>query len=202
MQQPPERLNLEYTTAYTKPAVCAMMRAIVEEANKYVYDSEEAKQAYIAKQKDKFTPVPAIVLGPFSSWMKYKPKLSESSFDETEMKVLEGRANVWSRDNSLVQSIATSGFHKNEANNHKIHHRILHTAERALADGRKALEKVWSAKHRWNHRKHRYRPSRPTDWTVKRCMTKLENDLQYKKRRLLSKEQLEIFDMYLGAMGA
>ena len=196
---------------YTANQVIDMSKYIEEEARKYTYATEEAMQKHIRSEIQRLTPMPAIILYsppgscPRAESARVAVKAREiddpakitlakaqATFSPMEKKLIAERGGEWSRDRILIQSIA-----QKTTTSQKLHVKTLKRAREALADGLKALEAVCAAKKKFLERKRRYKPG---CFNVAKHMDKMYAELRcLKKRKLQSKEYLDLYDAYVAA---
>jgi hypothetical protein len=190
---------------YTANQVIDMERFVDVQARKYTYATEEAMQKHIRSEKQRLTPMPAIILySPPGSWprlgkvretedpAKITLAKAQATFSPMEKKLIAERGGEWSRDRILIQSIA-----QKTTTSQKLHAKTLKRAREALTDGLKALEAVCAAKKKFLERKRRYKPG---CFNVAKHMDKMYAELRcLKKRKLQSKEHLDLYEAYVAA---
>ena len=191
--------------SYTANQVIDMERFVDVQARKYTYATEEAMQKHIRSEKQRLTPMPAIILysPPAADLGLGKARETEdpakitlakaqATFSPMEKKLIAERGGEWSRDRILIQSIA-----QKTTTSQKLHAKTLKRAREALADGLKALEAVCAAKKKFLERKRRYKPG---CFNVAKHMDKMYAELRcLKKRKLQSKEHLDLYEAYVAA---
>ena len=197
--------------SYTANQVIDMERFVDVQARKYTYATEEAMQKHIRSEKQRLTPMPAIILySPPGPWpraesarvaaeavkvedpAKITLAKAQATFSPMEKKLIAERGGEWSRDRILIQSIA-----QKTTTSQKIHAKTLKRASQAFCDGLKALDAVCAAKKKFLERKRRYKPG---CFNVAKHMDKMYAELRcLKKRKLQSKEHLDLYEAYVAA---
>ena len=191
-----DRMSKGYTYADLKE----MRESVEAEAQKYDFETEEAKLDMIIRERERLIPVPAIVLESGDSVRKRRreaeKKQISANFTPAEQAMIKAKGSEWARDRAIIKGITTSAFHR--ATLTQIHGKILHTARNALADPKEALDAICRAKNRWLHRKKRWAAG---NFNVSKHLDKLLYEMTFfKLRKLPSPEHVALFRMYVTAL--